>query len=72
MVSGSDHPEIVVRSGRNNEKMTLLDGREIELDPEDIVITAGEKNQKPVAITMSLQPIDLCCDDPVITAAHLQ
>lgn len=49
-VSGTDSPEIVVRSGRDNENITLLDGREIELTPEDIVITAGDKIQKPVAL----------------------
>jgi phenylalanyl-tRNA synthetase beta chain len=34
---------IHVRSGRNGEKLLLLDGREIELSEEDIVIAAGEK-----------------------------
>ncbi|HMQ09041.1 MAG TPA: phenylalanine--tRNA ligase subunit beta [Candidatus Nanoperiomorbaceae bacterium] len=62
-VSGSDHPEIVVRSGRDNEKMTLLDGREIELDPEDIVITAGEKNQKPVALAGAMGGSETEIDD---------
>lgn len=35
--------EIHVRSGRNGEKLVLLDGREIELSEDDIVIAAGEK-----------------------------
>lgn len=49
-VSGTEAPEIVVRVGRNSETMTLLDGRDIELTPEDIVITAGDTAQKPVAL----------------------
>lgn len=39
-VGGND---IHVRAGRENEKLTLLDGREITLTPDDIVIAAGEK-----------------------------
>jgi len=35
--------EIHVRGGRTAEKLLLLDGREIELTEEDIVIAAGEK-----------------------------
>ncbi len=62
-VSGSDHPEIVVRSGRDDEKMTLLDGREIELSPEDIVITAGDKIQKPVALAGAMGGIETEIDD---------
>lgn len=34
--------EIHVRAGRKGEKLDLLDGRTIELNPEDIVIAAGE------------------------------
>lgn len=34
--------DIHVRAGRENEALTLLDGRTIELAPEDIVIAAGE------------------------------
>lgn len=34
--------EIHVRVARDKEKMTLLDGREIEMTPDDIVIAAGE------------------------------
>lgn len=34
--------DIHVRSGRDREKLVLLDGREIELDDSDIVIAAGE------------------------------
>ena len=35
-------PEIHVRAGREKETLELLDGRTIELTPEDIVIAAGE------------------------------
>lgn len=34
--------EIHVRTGRNKESLALLDGRTIEIAPEDIVITSGE------------------------------
>lgn len=39
---GGGTADIHVRSGRVGEKLTLLDGRTIELTPEDIVIAAGE------------------------------
>lgn len=35
-------PEIHVRSGKRGEKLVLLDDREIEVTPEDIIISAGE------------------------------
>lgn len=35
-------PEIIVRLGRKGEKLLLLDGKEIEVTPDDIVISAGE------------------------------
>jgi phenylalanyl-tRNA synthetase beta chain len=35
--------DIHVRTGREDEKLTLLDGRKISLTPDDIVIAAGEK-----------------------------
>jgi phenylalanyl-tRNA synthetase beta chain len=34
--------DIHVRSGKKNEKLELLDGRTIEITPDDIVISAGE------------------------------
>lgn len=40
-VAGNDKI-IHVRSARKNEKLTLLDGREISLDEADIVIAAGD------------------------------
>lgn len=36
-------PDIHVRAGRTKESLLLLDGRTIELTPDDIVIAAGEK-----------------------------
>lgn len=39
---GGGKAEIHVRSGRDNEKLELLDGRTITLTPDDIVIAAGE------------------------------
>lgn len=35
--------DIRVRAGRDNETLLLLDGREIELTPDDIVIANGQK-----------------------------
>lgn len=40
-VSGGS-PDIHVRNARDGEKLTLLDGREIKMSTEDIVISAGE------------------------------
>jgi len=37
-----DNVEIHVRAGRDGEKLALLDGREIKLTVDDIVIAAGE------------------------------
>lgn len=42
-----DAPTISVRAGKNEEKLALLDGREITLTPEDIVVAA---NDVPVAL----------------------
>ncbi|NTW61372.1 phenylalanine--tRNA ligase subunit beta [Candidatus Saccharibacteria bacterium] len=52
--------EIHVRSGRPNEKLTLLDGRTIELCPADIVIAAGEK---AVALAGAMGGYDTEIDD---------
>ncbi|MDX2775833.1 phenylalanine--tRNA ligase subunit beta [Streptomyces caniscabiei] len=41
-VAGSQ-PDIHVRAGRAKEQLALLDGRTIELTPDDIVIAAGDK-----------------------------
>lgn len=39
---GGGKADIHVRSGRDNETLELLDGRTIELTPEDIVIASGD------------------------------
>ncbi len=46
-VGGSDQPKIVVRAAKRGEKLTLLDGKEIEMNSDDIVITS---NNVPVAL----------------------
>ena len=46
-VGGSDSPEIQVRLAQAGEKLTLLDGKEIELGEDDIVICS---NKTPVAL----------------------
>jgi phenylalanyl-tRNA synthetase beta chain len=42
LVAVGGSTDIHVRAGRDQEKLTLLDGRTIELTPGDIVIAAGE------------------------------
>ena len=46
-VSGEESARVVVRLARKGEKLKLLDGKEIELNADDIVICAGEV---PVAL----------------------
>lgn len=46
-VGGVDTPKIIVRLARDGEKLLLLDGREIELNTNDILITS---NDKPVGL----------------------
>lgn len=46
-VGGSSDARIIVRLARAGEKLTLLDGKEVELVPTDIVITS---NDVPVAL----------------------
>ena len=46
-VGGSKNPKIIVRAAKQGEKLTLLDGKEIELNSDDIVITS---NNIPVAL----------------------
>jgi phenylalanyl-tRNA synthetase beta chain len=41
-VGGNEKANIHVRAGREKEMLELLDGRTIELTPEDIVIASGE------------------------------
>lgn len=44
---GKNEPEIVVRLAKNDEKIVLLDDKEVELNENDIVICAGDQ---PVAL----------------------
>ena len=46
-VGGSKEPKIIVRLAKNGEKLTLLDGKEIVMNENDIVITS---NDVPVAL----------------------
>lgn len=46
-VGKTDEPKIIVRAAREGEKLTLLDGKEITMSPDDIVITS---NDIPVAL----------------------
>ena len=46
-IGGLDHAKIIVRAARTGESLTLLDGKTIELNTNDIVITS---NDIPVAL----------------------
>lgn len=46
-VGGTDTPKIIVRAARAGEKLQLIDGKEITLNSDDIVITS---NDVPVAL----------------------
>ena len=46
-IGGKANPEVVVRLARVGEKLTLLDGKEVELNENDIVVCSGEQ---PVAL----------------------
>ena len=46
-VGGAKEPKIIVRLAKNGEKLTLLDGKDVELNENDIVITS---NNVPVAL----------------------
>ncbi len=46
-VGGKDKPEIIVRLAKSGEKLTLLDGKEVDLNENDIVIASGSV---PVAL----------------------
>ena len=41
-VGGTDKPKVIVRLARPGEKLTLLDGKEIELCADDILITSND------------------------------
>ena len=54
-VSSTGAADIVVRSAKEGEKMTLLDGRQIEMSENDIVISAGDN---PVALAGAMGGAD--------------
>lgn len=50
-VSPTGQPDMVIRAATKGEKLELLDGRTIELDPRDIVVAVGDRtNSIPVAL----------------------
>ena len=50
-LSPTGKPDIVVRAAKTGEKLELIDGRRIDLDPADIVVAVGAlKNSIPVAL----------------------
>lgn len=50
-LSSTGRPDMVVRLANAGEKLALLDGREIDLDPADIIIAVGDAdNSLPVAL----------------------
>ena len=49
-VSNSNQAKIVVRNAKDKEKLKLLDGREIEMIENDIVIAAGEGDGVTIAL----------------------
>ena len=59
-VGGSDTPKIIVRAAKKGEKITLLDGKEIEMDEDDIVITS---NDVPVALAGAMGGANTAIDE---------
>lgn len=49
-ISGSENAKITVRGGTGEEKLELLDEREITLENGDIVIAAGKNGEIPIAL----------------------
>ena len=58
--SGKDRPEINVRLARVGEKLVLLDGKEVELNENDIVICSGEV---PVALAGAMGGLSTAIDE---------
>jgi phenylalanyl-tRNA synthetase beta chain len=53
-------PRIVVRAGRQDEELTLLDGRTVEVTSQDILVCAGDT---PVALAGAMGGADIEVDD---------
>ena len=59
-IGGSEKPKIVVRLARNDEKLVLLDGKEVELNENDIVICSGGT---PVALAGAMGGLSTAIDE---------
>ena len=59
-VGGSERPEITVRLARDEEKLTLLDGKEVDLNENDIVICSKDT---PVALAGAMGGLSTAIDE---------
>lgn len=59
-VGGKDTPEILVRTAKKDEKITLLDSKTIECDENDILITS---NNVPVALAGAMGAANTAIDE---------
>lgn len=59
-VGGTNQPKIIVRAAKNGEKLELLDGKTIECDENDILITS---NDVPVALAGAMGGANTAIDD---------
>lgn len=63
-VSPTGKPDIIVRAAKSGEKILLLGDKEIELDPADIVVCAGdEKESVPIALAGAMGGVATEIDD---------
>lgn len=60
VANGAGRAEIHVRAGQDGEILKLLDGRDVELSPDDIVIAAGET---PVGLAGAMGGADTEIDE---------
>ena len=59
-VGGAKEPKIIVRAAKNGEKLELLDGKTIECDENDILITS---NDTPVALAGAMGGASTAIDE---------
>ena len=59
-VGGVENPRIIVRLAQDGEKLTLLDGKEVDLNENDIVITS---NNVPVALAGAMGGASTAIDE---------
>ena len=59
-IGGSNTPKIIVRAARAGEKLELLDGTTVELNPDDILITS---NDVPVALAGAMGGASTAIDE---------